>query len=360
VEIELPLKRCVPLVVQATGNPNAKVRSQAYRALGFLPELDEPILRMLEAALTDDDHQVRMFAAQALGQYGPVGQRCLPKIIPLLDKTRRRYSQELNDPVARWEFQSCDIAVRNLSESKEDWDERERVRTLIQKDWRLSGKTSAAYHHVMVALMLEDANEIATALGLPCRLPIFNQDLMSQSSAPPFCSQAQGCIDTSSYSFVFNSTGRMDFLTRLNFFGWEGWTNAFKRLANVPSHVGTNDAYRLATNWLSKFYVDVKALEQRETWIARRQRFLDSELPIWDVIWGDPGMPLAQVKIYGPTAVLMEIGWADNTLSVKPRRALKAKDFEKLLAITDEDFARYSVEQRSNLVYEAKASLHRK
>ncbi len=358
--IESPLKRCVPLVVQATANPNAKVRSQAYRALGCLPELSDPVLELLEKGLNDPDIEVRSFAARALSEYGPAGQKHLPRVVRLFDESRRRIAQKPEDERVKAEYRNSLRAVRNLSETKDDWEEKKRISAMLQENPQLNFRISDAYRHVMLALMLEDANEIATALDLPCKLPILRRDLTYVASFSPYLAEAGGCIDNRTFSFSFDETGRMSYLTRLNFFGSEGWTNAFKRLANVPSHMGTNDAYQLATNWLSKFYVDVKALEQRETWVARRQRFFDSELPIWDVIWGDPHAPLVSVRIYGPTTQLIEIRVHDNTLSVKPRRALKAKDFEKLLAITDEDFARYSVEQRSNLVYEAKASLPRK
>jgi len=54
------------------------------------------------------------------------------------------------------------------------------------------------------------------------------------------------------------------------------------------------------------------------------------------------------MTILGPTKELIEYHLLDDSLMLRPK-LLDPKDVEKLLAITDEDFSRFSDAQRGNL-----------
>jgi hypothetical protein len=73
-------------------------------------------------------------------------------------------------------------------------------------------------------------------------------------------------------------------------------------------------------------------------------------LPIFDVIWGDRRHPVIDIKISGVNGELLELRQEDDSYSRRPADLIR--NLNKLLAIPDEEFLKYTPEQRSNLVSE--------
>ena len=187
--------------------------------------------------------------------------------------------------------------------------------------------------------------------------------------SPPRLMGFGGSLRTDSYAFGFGKGGLANFKKR----GFEPDTDSAIReqnfrFAEMKSLIGTNEAYQLATNWLTTIGVDLKALEEKyPPKICQWRYYPDAKgledlgqrfltLPIFDLQWGNiPSltggkeypMPALSLRIFGPTKELIEFHLVDRTLSHRPE---PIKDFEKLLAIPDAEFNAFTANQRSNVI----------
>ena len=241
-----------------------------------------------------------------------------------------------------------------------------------------------AYKFVATTVMLLEVNHCASQLRLPLTLPLTEQDVKVMVFHPKTIGFA-GRLDTTSYSFSFAKSGRLRFITRLDS-GYQAYsttkaqgnletTKFLPRLAGIPSAINTNEAYRIATNWLASIEVDVQALEKAHAPKTEQLLLLGkTPLPIFTVDWGTfqpPSRPrfrssgsppaggLAQPRpqIMGPTVRVMIAGDTKDLLylrqeddSYSKRPATLIKDVDSLLAIPDAEFLTYSTLERSNLV----------
>lgn len=78
-----PAKPAIPLLLQATTNPNLKVRASALWALGEIHADPEECVPELVHALNDTDDWVRTSAAHALGMFGTNAQSAVPALVQL-------------------------------------------------------------------------------------------------------------------------------------------------------------------------------------------------------------------------------------------------------------------------------------
>ena len=249
-----------------------------------------------------------------------------------------------------------------------------------------------AYKYVAVTLMLAEINFCASRLHLTIDLPIKEQDIKAVAVFPPRVIGFAGRIDTKDYSFSFAKSGRLRFITKLEdgyqsmgiYRGSQVLREYHEHMSKIKSTIDTNDAYRIATNWLVAVDVDVQRLEKAHPSTTRQQSFIswptnengyggirvDSEgnispadgninrksLPLFDVYWGNGDRdkwghamgPAVDIMISGVNGELLKLRQEDDSYSKRPVSLIK--DMDKLLAIPDEDFLKYSPTERSNLV----------
>jgi hypothetical protein len=217
----------------------------------------------------------------------------------------------------------------------------------------------AAYKFISIILMLWEINYCSERLRLPTDLPVKEQDLRAESVFPPSVIGFAGRLDTSKFSFSFAKSGRLRFITKLD----DGRGNQtlheyLEHLSQVKSTINTNNAYRIATNWLAAMEIDLPRLEKEHPPAVRQQTFVpwagfatnnaETPLPIFDVKWGDWARPVIDIQISGATGELLKLRQEDDSYSKRPASLIK--DMDKLLAISDEEFQKYSPSERSNLV----------
>lgn len=229
---------------------------------------------------------------------------------------------------------------------------------------------TAAYKYVALMVMLAEANFFAEKTCLPRNHPIVEQDMRPGGHvSPPRLMGFGGSLLTDDYFFGFGKGGLANFKKR----GFEPDNETMIRernfrFAELPSSIGTNEAYQLATNWLAAIDVDVRALEKKyPPKVTQRKFYPDAKglndlgertliLPIFDLQWGsipissggkEYPMPALSLTIFGPTKELIEFHLMDRDLS---RRPVPIKDFEKLLAIPDSQFGMFSISQKGDLV----------
>ena len=220
-----------------------------------------------------------------------------------------------------------------------------------------------AYKYVAVAAMLAEINHCADRLQLPAERPIGQESLKLIHVANPYVTGFGGTLETTNYSFVFFKDGKLRRIQRINRFERIPLRELQLEQSHLKSLISTNDAYQLATNWLTAISIDIVALENRYHWSVEQKFFypdatsLDDPpekrkrivlLPIFHVSWGDKSKPAVMVSIFGPTKEMLGIYQNDDSFSQRPKDLLK--DTDALLAIPDEEFLKYSPTERSNLV----------
>jgi hypothetical protein len=214
-----------------------------------------------------------------------------------------------------------------------------------------------AYKYVALAAMLAEINYCAARLHLPVEVPVRERDIRQEFIPSPSVIGFGGRLDTEKYSFCFAMSGRLRFIVLLDDGrGTLSLREYQESLARKKSKISTQEAYRIATNWLCALDVDVKRLEKGHRPISTQQftRSWESEtnadlaLPLFDVVWGDRLHPLIDIEISGVNGELMKLRQEDDSYSRRPAELITNMD--KLLSISDQEFLKYTPEQRSNLV----------
>jgi hypothetical protein len=95
----------------------------------------------------------------------------------------------------------------------------------------------------------------------------------------------------------------------------------YKQWEKMPSLVGSNEAYHLATNWLSRVSVDVSKLNGKYPVHVGQPSWNDqgviTPLPLHYVTWGEGDYQAAKVGIFGPTKKMMGLTIKDESLSTR-------------------------------------------
>lgn len=230
-----------------------------------------------------------------------------------------------------------------------------------------------AYKYVAMAVMLAEINYCASRLHLPMDLPVKESDIrIAMIPNPRVRSNLQhrpteygfaGRIDTQNYTFSFPagifshpSPGKLRYITRMDT-GSQVYSTT-KTQGDLPTHeflpqlvgihttIDTNGAYQIATNWLMAVDVDVQRLEKEQPLTVKRLSWSYTPLPIFEVSWG--GKPAVSIWIAGDTKDLLHLRQEDDSYSRRP--FVLIKEMDKLLAIPDEEFLKYSPLEKSNLV----------
>jgi hypothetical protein len=221
---------------------------------------------------------------------------------------------------------------------------------------------SLAYKYVAVAVMLAEINYCSNNLHLKQSLPVKDDDIQAVAVFNPKVLGFAGRIDTEYYSFSFVKSGRLRFITKLDapgrqsygiYRGTESVHDLMDQLSHVKSTINTNEAYRISTNWLISIDVDLKKLEKGKP-LQIEQQFFQSPgrgtmpVPLFYVSWGEQTDPTIDIMISGINGELLNLRQEDDSYSKRPASLIK--DMDKLLAIPDQEFLKYSDQEKSNLV----------
>ena len=235
-----------------------------------------------------------------------------------------------------------------------------------------------AYKYVATAVILMQINHYASRMHLPISLPITEEDIRKQSMSPPEVLGVTGGIDTDRYFFSvagkpkyrggpnWSTSGRLMFVinTAHPYYalksGSEEKNDYFRGLTNEKANITKDSAYQMATNWLSGLDVDVQRLNQEHSSSVEQWKWQERfPMPLFEVKWmkdWDFGngrimnMPLISVLIDGRSGELVHLRQEDDSYSLQPSRLIN--NLDKLLAITDDQFLKFTPELRSKLVME--------
>lgn len=239
-------------------------------------------------------------------------------------------------------------------------------------------QTPIAYKFVFILAMMSQVDYYAPRLHLPVDVPIKGQDIQYLFVMTPTMSGSSrlvgGCIQVNYYSFTCDD--RLDIMRKLERDGLQSFgipvdfgessKSVMERASRMKYVVNTNDVYRLATNWLVAFDIDVEALERVNPPCVNRFPTFKSlrgpvPSPLLTVEWRQP-----QLEGYDPTEVSVEISavsgevlkFTDSNGLFSKRKQPVVRDLDTLLAIPDQEFLKYSTLERSNLLVRF-AGIHR-
>lgn len=218
-----------------------------------------------------------------------------------------------------------------------------------------------AYRYVALALMVAEANHAIQQLNVEAWRGVAPADLTTYFIAPPR-RLLGGSLETTNFFFGFGDGGRLRYIHFYNNMPRnQSLSEHYERWAKLKSAIGTNEAYQLASNWLTRLEVDVPALEKVyparviQAYLADAPPRVDGlplMVPRFEVGWGTNAFePIIWVSVFGPTKEPLLIRMEDTSFSKRPKGLIK--DAEKLLAIPNAEFASYSIIQKSNLVVES-------
>ena len=211
-----------------------------------------------------------------------------------------------------------------------------------------------AFKHVALAVMLAEINYCSSNLHLPLVLPVQEHYALKPSIYDPSIIGFAGCVELAEYNFCFSGTGRLQFIVRREpGRGKLSLVEYCEQLAEVKSVITTNDAYRIATNWLTTMEVELDRLEREKPHFVQQQSFKSAKhgpvmLPIFYVTWGEAPHSAISVTISGVNGELIRLMQDDVSYSKRPVSLIK--NLDQVLGISDSEFAGYTAVERSNLV----------
>ncbi|HEY3853554.1 MAG TPA: hypothetical protein VGO67_04080 [Verrucomicrobiae bacterium] len=190
-------------------------------------------------------------------------------------------------------------------------------------------KTTIAYKMAVTGLVLSAMNHIVEWPGV-CPKGIEPKDIIGTYISSPRLDSVPGCpsvvnFETTQFTFIFRD-GKLHGVvnTQTNIESVEH----HREWAHIPSLINSNDAYHLATNWLSHVFVDVNALNRKYKMHVGQPQFWATPpavwgeqgsnlttLPLYYVTWDKGDYQAAKVGIFGPTKQFTGLTIEDPTLT---------------------------------------------
>jgi hypothetical protein len=163
---------------------------------------------------------------------------------------------------------------------------------------------SPRYREEALLFMLKEANAYASLLALPEDLPISLGSLTEKLIASERVASrfgALGSLHTARFSYGFGKGRRLCYVTRLP---GDGTNRApydrLKPWAIHPSQVDTNAAYALATQFLTRAFVDVPRLSESAKVSVHPIRVRNMTTSIYNISWERDGTPVAEITLAQP------------------------------------------------------------
>jgi len=196
-----------------------------------------------------------------------------------------------------------------------------------------------AYRKEALRLVLQEANQVATALQLPEKLPIAETNLLAWHISPPGISRltkSVGNVTTRNYTYYVSIAGKFCFLEKTH--QDEDQRRLVAQYSWPVSRLDTNAVYQLATQWLTAASMDVNALNT-DCNLHIHPTALNGQgaeahfLPVYWVFWtkGAEGHgSMASVELFAPTKTLMQLRVEDSKYIL--RKPLQFTNLDLLLS----------------------------
>jgi hypothetical protein len=187
--------------------------------------------------------------------------------------------------------------------------------------------STEAYEREALRLIVKEANQAATELQLPEKLPITEKDLarvfITKYGMTENYPRVIGNIHTHDYGYFVSVDHKLSFIEGVDQDG-----DSIKWMAEYQwpvERIDTNSAFNLATQWLTAVHMDVEALNKEcliristEAAISKGKSRSKMFVPIYTVSWRSPEKRtrtfgnVASVKLFTPTKTLMSLRVLDS------------------------------------------------
>ena len=177
-------------------------------------------------------------------------------------------------------------------------------------------------------------------LQIPDWQPVIGGEIVSYHISPPRLFPG-GSFDTKDRIFGFGREGQLQFIQARESDPSLSLDERHARWSNMKSLIETDQAWEVASNWLSRLDVDVTELQKsnpvhvnQEFYYAPDGNQTKVMLPRFEVKWGTNEMdPAVWVSVFGPTKQPLYIRQTDASFSRRPHGIVR--DVERLLKISD-------------------------
>jgi hypothetical protein len=193
-----------------------------------------------------------------------------------------------------------------------------------------------AYQSAVTKLLLAEANIYARQLNLPESLPITASTTTEIYVTSPSLAErfgALGSLHTTNFAYGFGRGNHLSYITRRIKGDNPNDYDANKPYAIDPALVNTNAAFSMATQFLSKAFVDVSRLSTSSIVSIHPWVILHMTTSKCTVQWQRKGKPVVKVVLSPPTAELWTLRVEDPSLIL--RQPLHITNFDYLLSQTN-------------------------
>ncbi len=208
--------------------------------------------------------------------------------------------------------------------------------TNLPPEFFLKRDQPPAYKAALSTLMLAEVNDYAARLNLPEALPITTNALKELFISSPSLAVrfgALGSLRTTNFSYGFGKGKHLCYITRVikgtNPYDFD----ANKPYAIDPALVNTNAAYSMATQFLTKAFVNLSQLSTSAIVSVEPWVILHMTTSKYTVQWERNGRPVVKVVLSPPKAELWTLRVEDPTLIL--RQPLEITNLDFLLSQTN-------------------------
>ncbi len=150
-------------LIQALGNGDKAKRREAARSLSLLGAKAKSAVPALIKGLDDNEEQVFFWAATALAKIGPDAQEAVPELIKRLQRSKRRYKDQIHVRIVHALTQIGPAAVPHLTEALNSDDNFIRYGSAVVLG-NLGSDSEDAVSRLFV-LLTDEADNVRTAAG---------------------------------------------------------------------------------------------------------------------------------------------------------------------------------------------------
>lgn len=179
--------------------------------------------------------------------------------------------------------------------------------------------TTPAYQKAVLRLLLNEANDAATALHLKESTPITGSELTDIVIDPPQVGEkigGVGVVGTSNYEYSVAAGKKLSNITSSKLDSERARHQLQTQYLWPINRCDTNEAYQLATNWLAALRIDVQRLNRNcklDVWWWRPDGAKTNQfVPPYIVVWKGADGPAASVELFAPTRIIGQLNIASE------------------------------------------------
>jgi hypothetical protein len=210
--------------------------------------------------------------------------------------------------------------------------------------------TTKAYQSEALRLVLQEVNRVAEQLQLPEQLPITETNVIKAFINPfgyAYAKKAVGNVTTRRYAYYVSQGNMLSYIESPH---QDQECRRFQASHTWPiSRMDTNQAYQLATQWLTAASMNVEALNRDcSVTVELDKAYVHPPagkfVPVYNVCWSKGKQGVASVRAFTPTKQLLQLRVEDPNYIM--RSPLVFTNLADLLSQTNERATTHAPDRR--------------